>query len=53
MLRCECGGALSLEDASGGPQSFLETYRCASCGRTGTYRAGAEGDETTGVVTRG
>lgn len=52
MLRCECGGSLELQDATGGPESFFEMYRCTACGRSGGFRAGKEESSTSGCVTR-
>jgi hypothetical protein len=46
MLKCDCGGAVELTDAtelaSGG---FQENYRCTTCHRTGTLVETSDGRE--------
>lgn len=50
-LQCRCGGALELTDQVYTDDLATERYRCASCGATGTYRFGADGDVMSGCVT--
>ncbi len=51
-LTCKhCGGALELEGQSYGPETAHESYRCANCGATGTYRFGEGGEHMSGCVT--
>jgi len=51
-LVCECGGVLVCQDGSYVGDEIHETYKCESCGRTGTYRSQEYGgDKTTGCVT--
>lgn len=61
-LTCECGGALEIveQDYNYDNEGFavgmaFEKYRCASCGRTGTYEFGEQNgqhtDRMSGCVT--
>jgi hypothetical protein len=52
-LRCECGGAVELTGQSYGEDVAFESYECASCGRTGSYTFGADGERMTGCLTDG
>lgn len=63
VLTCTCGcrdieikNASYPEDANGNPAGIaVETYECAMCGRTGTFRFGDDNgrhvEETSGCVT--
>jgi len=50
-LTCECGGALEITDQSYGEETAFEMYKCASCGKTGSYSFGSGRDKTSGCVT--
>jgi len=49
-LRCECGGAVELNNQSHGEDMAFESYQCVSCGATGTYRFDENGDELSGCL---
>jgi len=50
-LQCECGGVVEIQSQSYGDTSAVETYKCLSCGRTGTFRFGDGTSSKTGCLT--
>ncbi|MFQ3295724.1 MAG: hypothetical protein ACI8VE_002813 [Natrialbaceae archaeon] len=57
VLRCECGGAVRVQngtDPENSGDGFFETYECESCGRTGTLTYDRHtGTSITGCLIRG
>ena len=58
VLRCQCGGSLEIqsqsypEDENGNNVGMaFESYKCVSCGRTGSFRFGKGREEMSGCVT--
>jgi len=56
MLRCECGGALELQNSPPADADvWVEHYECVECGQNGSYSFNGHIDRhhTTGCVTEG
>jgi len=52
MLRCKCGGSLEIQSQSYPDEGMaFESYKCVSCGRTGSFRFGKGREEMSGCVT--
>jgi len=50
-LRCECGGAVEIVNASYPDESHaFEQYECVSCGRRGAFRFGNGRSEKSGCL---
>jgi len=51
-LRCDCGGAVEIVDATYSNESdrAFESYKCVSCGRRGSFTFGNGRSDTTGCL---